>query len=189
MIDDLDKLTMLVGALTGDPDGAADTVNKRHQAKAANSTTLPKPGDVEAAWVKLGVEFGDSVDDLFVSATLPDGWTKQPTDHPMHTAIIDADGNRRGSYFYKGAFWDRDAFLSAPVCRFSLERGWGADERNDGLGKPTFTLNAVDARTNEILMVFTADKPADLEVQARAAAWLDETRPEWRDPGAYWDLQ
>ena len=47
---------------------------------------------------------------LFVTATPPDGWTKSTEGY--WTTILDADENERISQFYKGAWYDERAFMS-----------------------------------------------------------------------------
>jgi hypothetical protein len=61
---------------------------------------------------ELGFKLGKPVDDLFREATLPEGWEKKASDHAMWSYIYDEKGRQRLSMFYKGAFYDRDAFLN-----------------------------------------------------------------------------
>lgn len=82
------------------------------QYELVNSDVLPAEvhgnrGVLEAD----GVVFGDPVegDPLFVNVTLPDGWQKVPTDHSMHSDLVDAGGKRRANIFYKAAYYDRRA--------------------------------------------------------------------------------
>ena len=49
-------------------------------------------------------------DDLFFSVQPPTGWTKETQGY--WTTVKDADGKERISQFFKGAFYDRDAFLN-----------------------------------------------------------------------------
>ena len=49
-------------------------------------------------------------DDLFYSVQPPDGWTKETQGY--WTTVKDQSGNERISQFFKGAFYDRDAFLN-----------------------------------------------------------------------------
>jgi hypothetical protein len=66
-----------------------------------------------AAFEALGFVFGEDLDDIFVRATYPPGWTLRPSEHAMNSYIHDADGVRRIEFFYKAAFYDRraDAFI------------------------------------------------------------------------------
>jgi len=65
-------------------------------------------GDFEA----LGFVFGDPLPDdpLFCNAEFPEGWRLVASDHSMWSEIVDETGARRGSVFYKAAFYDRRAF-------------------------------------------------------------------------------
>lgn len=79
------------------------------QRELVNSTALPKPGAAQAAFEALGFSFGEESDELFVQATLPEGWTRAATDHAMHSDVLDTEGRRRVGVFYKAAFYDRSA--------------------------------------------------------------------------------
>jgi hypothetical protein len=59
---------------------------------------------------KMGIKILDENDDLFLNVVLPDGWEVKPTEHSMWNDVIDENGRKRISFFYKGSFYDRDAF-------------------------------------------------------------------------------
>jgi len=59
----------------------------------------------------LGFVFGERVDDCFVAVTPPKGWTLKHRES-YHSDFLDGQGRVRGYQFYKGAFYDRDAFGS-----------------------------------------------------------------------------
>lgn len=71
--------------------------------------TSGKDADFEAA----GFTFGKPLDDdpMFRPATLPDGWSRQGSDHAMWSYLVDDLGRRRASVFYKAAFYDRSAHM------------------------------------------------------------------------------
>ncbi|MFH1896516.1 MAG: hypothetical protein ABH814_03565 [bacterium] len=52
-------------------------------------------------------------DDLFYKVKPPQGWTKQTQGY--WTYVYDAEGNERFSQFFKGAWYDRDAFLNVSL--------------------------------------------------------------------------
>lgn len=74
------------------------------------SATRPSRDEFEA----LGFTFGAPVDgdDMFVRATLPEGWTRKGSEHAMWSYIADERGIDRVAIFYKAAFYDRDAFMN-----------------------------------------------------------------------------
>lgn len=82
------------------------------QRQLVNSDRMPtqRAGD-PAEWAALGFTFGDPDpnDPLFCPATLPPGWTREGTDHNMHSCIVDERGLRRVGVFYKAADYDRRA--------------------------------------------------------------------------------
>lgn len=89
----------------------------RGQDQLCLSAMLPtKISDNDKAILEAaGVKFGEPEknDPLFCKAELPAGWSKQPTDHSMWSKLVDENGIERASIFYKAAFYDRDAFMSA----------------------------------------------------------------------------
>lgn len=184
------------------------------QAAAVESKLLPAKCSPEdcAGYEALGFVFGDVCkdDDLWREVTFPEGWTVKPTDHRMHNDIVDEHGNRRGSYFYKAAFYDRDAILYSPCRRFkigqvhaSLDPAMDAYER-----RALMTFEVRDTRTDEqAIMVrgeVDAPRPVDGErgdvhfawwaahdalrkaLADRCKAWLDKFYPDHANPAAYW---
>ncbi len=59
---------------------------------------------------ELGFTAIEEHDDLFFKVQPPKGWTKETQGY--WTYVKDQDGNSRISQFFKGAFYDRDAFLN-----------------------------------------------------------------------------
>lgn len=96
------------------------TQEKRGQIEQSFAETLPIQGTSTpkeiAVFEALGFKFGGKVDDLFIETTFPEGWRKKPTSHDMWTDILDDKGVKRGSIFYKAAFYDRSAevYLDTP---------------------------------------------------------------------------
>jgi hypothetical protein len=102
-----DPLLNLIGLM-----GGSETYITEMEAagarQVANSDKLPAKGDWEAAEA-LGIIKGEPVpgDDLFVTVTLPEGWSRKLTDHDMYTNIVDERGIPRVQVGYKAAFYDR----------------------------------------------------------------------------------
>lgn len=78
------------------------------QRQVVASSLLPKAGP----WgelAALGFVRGEDRDELFCEATLPPGWTREGSDHAMHSYVLDPRGIRMVNVFYKAAFYDRRA--------------------------------------------------------------------------------
>jgi hypothetical protein len=115
--DTADALLFLAEAMGGNgPSGAIERQEKQAQAELLNSTVIPTKlnSGSEEDLIALGFTLGEQVegDRLFRHATLPDGWKREGSDHAMWSYIVDELGRRRCSIFYKGAFYDRDAFIN-----------------------------------------------------------------------------
>jgi hypothetical protein len=101
---------------TGSPGEFIEGQEKAGQAELINSDWLPTEVlcATDADFEALGFTFGDpdADDPLFRPATLPDGWTRQASDHAMGSSVVDQLGRRRVSVFYKAAFYDRKANMT-----------------------------------------------------------------------------
>ncbi len=160
------------------------------QTEICAATDLPTEGSEHPAFAAMGIVFEKPHDDdsLFRPARLPTGWRIIPTDHSMWSHLLDANGCRRASIFYKAAFYDRRAFIR-PDTRYGTTgevdaKEWIFYDVIDQAvlieGKPA-TLFRIEhtSRTSEGTPDWIA--PWDL-----AAAWLDEHFPDWNDPCNYW---
>lgn len=154
------------------------------RAMASSFRTLPKEMD-RAIAERFGFVFGEDDDELFVNVTAPEGWAIRPTDHSMHSDIVDGKGRVRGTIFYKAAFYDRRADGRwTPRYRVENEyaEGWVA-----------IASRVVDSATGETL--FSEPVPAEggdewrrRDVSDRIAIdHLTSRFPDYRDPAAYWD--
>lgn len=150
---------------------------------ASNFRTLPKDMD-RAPAEAFGFEFGEDADDIFVSVKAPEGWSIRPTDHSMHSDIVDARGRKRGSIFYKAAFYDRSA-NGHWTTRYGVEREYDSD----------YTATAakvIDRATGETLFLVPVaseggDKWERQDAADKAATeWLADAFPDHRDVTAYW---
>lgn len=99
----------------GGSDQAVAEQERAGQAQLVNSDRLPTDlnGD-QTDFEALGFVFGerDPRDPLFRSATLPEGWKREASDHSMGSYVVDGLGRRRVSIFYKAAFYDRRADMT-----------------------------------------------------------------------------
>lgn len=109
-------LTMLA---TGQPFDV-EAQERQGQQELLRSEQLPRKinglvqeaGDARRQMEALGFVFGEPTDDLFCKATLPEGWSREGSEHAMWSHIVDERGAKRVAIFYKAAFYDRDAFMS-----------------------------------------------------------------------------
>jgi hypothetical protein len=67
----------------------------------------------DAAFLALGFTFGapDVIDPIFRPATLPEGWTREASDHARWSYLVDRHAVQRVAVFYKAAFYDRSAWM------------------------------------------------------------------------------
>ena len=95
---------------TASTPGGIEAQEKAGQALLVASANMPKSmSPSREAFEALGFVFGTEVDELFLKAKLPPGWTRAATDHSMWSTIVDEKGRKRVEIFYKAAFYDRRA--------------------------------------------------------------------------------
>lgn len=102
----------LLAMAVGSTDGLIENQERAGQTQLVHSDCLPTElRSPREEFEALGFAFGqpDPHDPLFTAATLPDGWTKQGSDHDMWSYVLDEHGRRRIGIFYKAAFYDRRA--------------------------------------------------------------------------------
>lgn len=180
-------MAFLADAMLGGPNYAAERMERGEQRRAVASTNLPNPRGCKAEWEALGVVFGEKVDDLFIRATLPEGWSVEPSDHSMWNNIMDDKGRRRGQYFYKGAFYDRDAFLNHPDRRYMAERDYSDAVAEGSVRAVVKDAGAVIFATDMEPIGDRKSWDAGDEHRERALAWLIERFPDHENARAYWD--
>jgi hypothetical protein len=174
--------------------GAVERQEAAGQAELCRTEVLPKDCP-RAELEKFGVVFGTDHDDLFVNVTLPAGWKKQATDHSMHSDLLDEKGRKRGSIFYKAAFYDRNADMHL-VRRYTVDNHFSCDEQGNPAeyGKHTHLRTVV--KDGAVVIKSFDIRPKDYsrdnyklaeQHQKDACAWLTEHFPKWEDVTAYWD--
>ncbi len=129
----------------------------------------------------LGFVFGPDIDDVFVSARLPPGWTKRATDHSMNSEVLDEQGRVRATIFYKAAFYDRHADLRM-MPRYTIADSGAVEDE-------TYTRNVwvkdADGTVMHEVGQATGYAAVDL-LHQQARDWLVERFPECHNPLAYW---
>ncbi len=163
----------------------------------------------------MGIRFGDALPNnpIFSQVTMPHGWKLQPTDHPMHTSIVDSAGNRRGSFFYKTYIVVREAHLYDPEIRYSVKRYFDdQDYANVYERDKHVRFQVIDSVGGVVLWssAQTVQSPAPTPAPAdgmrgpvhekwwlefgacektccaACREWLDKNFPEHKNPSAYW---
>jgi hypothetical protein len=110
------------------------------QRQIVNSTKVPTDGtqseEQRQKLAALGFKLGeiDSRDPMFREVELPEGWSREGSDHSMWSYIVDERGFRRIAIFYKAAFYDRSASLSIVADPTTKAQTDAYDEFNSYVG-------------------------------------------------------
>lgn len=172
--------------------GGIEAQEKAGQTSFVANSQLPKDcprDDLE----KLGFKFGKDVDDIFVSVLMPPGWKKVATDHSMWSDMVDDKGRKRGSIFYKAAFYDRNAHmrLAKRYCITDYKgcdkAGTAADPNDYNAPYRAVVIEDCGSEIHRIGIVRQNAYADKSKMVGRAEAWLNEHFPQWREATAYWD--
>ena len=115
-------LEAMIYAQNGEsPSKAIENQERRGQTDVVRNQRLPKKGNsydtqsdiepIKVQYESIGIQVIDEHDDLFWNVRLPEGWEIKATDHSMWNELFDNKGRKRATFFYKAAFYDRDAFI------------------------------------------------------------------------------
>lgn len=180
--------------ISGDAGGAIERSEKRGQAEVVQNKYLPiknascsmgQSNDAKEQYEKMGIKVLGKEDDLFYRVALPDGWEIRATDHSMWNNVFDNNGRNRISFFYKAAFYDRDAFSN-------FERRFRAryipQNQEDGIRYGAVYDCDKEIYRTKGLQAKSGQKSWDVdEKQADVAKkWLKQNYPLHEDINAYW---
>jgi hypothetical protein len=144
---------------------------------------------------RMGITIIDEYDDLFWNVTLPEGWEIKATDHSMWNDLFDNKGRKRANFFYKAAFYDRDAFISFRT-RFSCLVDHIADihseyeiwKKSDYQGtvkdgeEVIFSTECVPVTGN-----YGGDDKVRKQLRKKLDLYMAENYPDYKDINSYWD--
>ena len=190
------KLPILVNA--GIPDEyRARGITKEMGYKESHSIANKNKAEfTKQQYERMGIRVIGKCDDLFYSVELPEGWEIRATDHALWNDLVDNKGRTRARFFYKAAFYDRDAFINFRH-RYSYDISPFDDYRSNATHqerkfKP-WKLHLTDngecvKQLKEITP--TTDKEyleVDDTLKEIGRAYLNENYPGWEDINSYWD--
>jgi hypothetical protein len=149
-----------------------------------------------AKYERMGIEIIEEYDDLFWSVKLPEGWEIRATDHTMWNELIDNKGKKRATFFYKAAFYDRDAFTNFQT-RFQVSVDHTADPSSDYevWCKSDYIGTVKDGEEviyKTDLVAATGDYSEDDKVKKvlwdELEDYMGKNYPDYKDINAYWEL-
>jgi len=184
---------VLLDAMALGTSNAIELQEAMGQRELAASDTLPSKisASDKAILEKEGFIFLGPVPDdpLFQYARfpqIPKPWKIAPTDHSMHSHLVDGKGRKRGGIFYKAAFYDRHAALHLEP-RFHVHADY---DSRDKRGVAIAQVLDGDEVIHETEPLNLADTGEHFEAAAKATenarAWLKEHFPLYADVAAYW---
>jgi len=192
--------------------GGLERQEREKQRDLARSEKLPiKLGLPKEVFEKLGFKFGAPIDKMLQEGTLPEGWKKIPSPwHSMYSYVLDPQGRARWTIFFKGAFYDYEAFgwslQRRYVVRAHQNYDQNHDRRRDGetpiwgevidYGVPFDTKEEYHGGVKPKVLhhgekftpknVFDIDRVRQM-VTLEMEMWIDARFPNYADPLAYWD--
>ncbi|WP_291567072.1 MULTISPECIES: hypothetical protein [unclassified Clostridium] len=140
---------------------------------------------------KMGIKIIDEYDDLFFNVILPNGWEVKPTGHSMWNDVFDNKKRKRISFFYKGAFYDRDAFSNfekrysyriMPFDDYITNASYEERMAKEQYGV-VYDCEKEIYRTTGIVSKDYWDK----RLETQSEDYLNLNYPNWKDINAYWN--
>lgn len=151
---------------------------------------------------KMGIKIIDECDDLFYNVELPSGWAIKATDHSMWNDVIDNKGRKRISFFYKAAFYDRDAFTNfcqrytasrIPFDNYKTDVSYTERDEKEWYGVAYDCETEIFKTSGKILTKcidrkdYEKKEQEEKQLRDEAIKYLDEHFPNWNDINSYWD--
>jgi len=144
-------------------------------------------------------------DDIFYDVKMPEGWRIEPTNHSMWSNLVDPNGGKRASIFYKAAFYDRSSFINRLNTKYTVDRKFFKRIKEDYYENINATpiifsvlengeeIHATDeAFFKEVYVKENHSQWHDnydafkIVVKMEAMDWVSNKFPNWEDPLAYW---
>lgn len=173
--------------------GSSNAIERQEangQRELVNSSVLPSRGigEIEPILKAAGGSVGQAVegDSIFVNVILPEGWSKRATDHSMWSDLIDEKGRKRAGIFYKAAFYDRSAHISANR-RFAIDDGYSHEPKNEIKCSVSDQCGEVVFSVSELVGENEKEYNVRDRVTEKIKQWLDANYPLWTDPTQYWN--
>ena len=159
-------------------------------------TKLNKINYAKEQYKKMGIKIIDTYDDLFWNVELPKGWTTRATEHPMWNELIDDKGRLRAKFFYKAAFYDREAFIHFET-RFHVQVNHVASPEED-----FHIWNMSDYQgtiTDGDKVIYATERKAatgeyfeDAKITGsllnELLCYMQKHYPDYEDINAYWEI-
>lgn len=159
---DRDPLLHLLGALSEGTGTYIEGMESAGQRQLVHSDRIPTEGNAQSL-IDLGFTLGDPDprDPMFRPCTLPEGWSREGSDHAMWSYIVDANGRQRVAIFYKAASYDRSAHFSVNTVASYVSSLMWAEGKKDP--KPI-----VDEWTTRELLVGALTESRDRDLAGAA---------------------
>jgi len=146
---------------------------------------------------KMGINIVEDYDDLFYTVQLPVGWEIKPTEHNMWNDVFDNKGRKRMNYFYKGAFYDRSAFVNfntrytvgvVPFDEYESDASYEERSVKPWYGVVYDCSNEIFRTTGEVSPDGSV-KVWDIQDNQKKLAleFVNKKYPHWEDINSYWD--
>lgn len=140
---------------------------------------------------KIGIKIIEEYDDLFFNVKLPEGWEIKPTEHSMWNEVMDDKGRKRMTFFYKGAFYDRDAFVNfeqrftyceRPFDDYQTHATYEERQPKEWYGV-VYDCGKEIFRTQGIIKKDYFDE----SLNQQCIEYLNKNYPNYKDINAYWE--
>ena len=200
---------MLYAAEGKSPSLAIEDQERRGQQDVVRNQRLPRKWNITACssadakdqYEKMGIVVAGEYDDLFFNVSLPEGWEIRATGSSYWNNLYDARGRLRAKFFYKAAFYDRDAHIVFE-CRYRIrvehtapdDAEWEVWEASDIQGtvldgdsvvRETERVTAPEKKNGR--RDFNEESSIKRRLWDELESYMKQNYPEYEDINAYWD--
>lgn len=147
---------------------------------------------VKENWEELGFRFTDIPgDDVLCIAKMPEGWSIRKSDYSMWIDIIDQNGLKRGTMFYKNTPYHKKAYMTLEsrykVCEDYTDNDQLKTIYFGNEQERLFVAGKVDLShkltwEEKLLMRFQ-----EIKLKELARQFANENYPGWRNVNSYWN--
>ena len=191
--EEIDALMMFARIMSGEKNIVEHMESEGQQYAVSNTMMAKRMRPSIEEWENLGFRFTDIPgDSVLCEATMPEGWSMRATSHSMWNEIIDENGMKRGSMFYKAAFYDRSAHMMLEhrygVCTIYVDEEQTTREVYFGDSNEKLFVAGQVYMSGEESREEAKAKYEELDrLEDLARKYGDENYPDWRNVHAYWD--
>lgn len=173
-------------------DGVYDSMEWRERTKIVTQNNIEY---TRQQYEQMGIVIVEEYNDLFWSVILPEGWKIEATAHLMWKNLVDNKGRKRADFFYKAAFYDRDAFINFDTRYHAIvDHVADVNSKYEVWARSDYQGIVKDGEevifSTECIPVtgsYEKDDEVKEKLRLQLNKYLEENYPDYKNIHAYWN--